>query len=81
VFTGTVTFTVSLTEPLTGQLPCCTHAVTTAGVSTSWPAEMSMARRAYWAMAHISGVAELSGWPNVNPPVPVLPPQTCSEIW
>jgi len=28
VFTGTVTFTVSLTGPDTGQLPCCTHWVT-----------------------------------------------------
>lgn len=81
VFTGTVTLTVSFTDPLTGQAPCCTHWVTTVGVSTSLPAEMSMASRAYWAIAHISGVEELSGWPKVNPPVPVEPPQTCSEIW
>ncbi len=81
VFTGTVTLTVSLTEPVTGHVPCCTHWVTMAGVSTSWPAEMSTASRTYWAMAHISGVEELSGWPNVNPPVPVEPPQTCSGIW
>src|ERR1017187_8262650 len=73
VLTGTVTVTVSLNEPVTGQFPCCTHWVTTAGVSTSRPAEMSMASRTYWAMAHISGVEELSGWPNVNPPVPVAP--------
>ena len=71
VFTGTVTFTVSVTDPHTGQLPCCTHWVTTAGVSTFWPAEMSMASRTYWAIAHISGVEELSGWPKVKPPVPV----------
>jgi hypothetical protein len=57
------------------------HWVTTVGVSTSLPAEMSMASRAYCAIAHSSGVAELSGWPKVNPPVPVLPPQTCSGIW
>ncbi len=81
VFTGTVTFTVSLTDPLTGQLLPRTHWVTTLGVSTSWPAEMSTASRTYWAIAHISGVDELSGWPKVNPPVPVLPPQTCSGIW
>ena len=40
-----------------------------------------MASRTYCAIAHISGVEELSGWPKVNPPVPVVPPQTCSEIW
>ena len=40
-----------------------------------------MASRTYCAMAHISGVAELSGWPKVNPPAPVDPPQTCSGIW
>src|ERR1017187_8861679 len=78
VFTGTVTFTVSFTDPPpdppVGQLPDCTHWVTTAGVSTFLPAEMSAASRTYWAMAHISGVAELSGWPKVNPPVPPSPP-------
>ena len=33
------------------------------------------------AIAHISGVEELSGWPKVKPPVPVAPAQTCSGIW
>src|SRR5271168_4092224 len=75
VLTGTVTLTVSFTDPVTGQELPSRQFETTEGVSTSLPAEMSMASRTYCAIAHISGVEELSGSPNVNPPVPVLPPQ------
>ena len=32
-----------------------------------------MASLTYCAIAHISGVEELSGWPKVNPPVPGRP--------
>ena len=81
MLTGTVTFTVSCTGAVTGQELCSRQEETTEGVSTSVPAEMSMASRTYCAIAHISGVDELSGCPNVNPFTPVEPSQTCSEIW
>ena len=80
MLTGTVTLTVSFTDPVTGHELCSRQDETTEGVSASAPAEMSMASRTYCAIAHMSGVDELSGCPNVNPFTPVLPPQTCSEI-
>src|ERR1035438_4904933 len=76
-----VTFTVSFTVPAAGHELPCRQLETTAGVSTSLPAEMSVASLTYCAIAHISGVEELSGRPKVNPPMPVEPAQTCSEIW
>ncbi len=49
-------------------IPRATYrALTMRGVSRSCPVLRARARRAYWAWAQVSGLAESAGWPGRKP--------------